>query len=719
MLIITNIFSFLSFSQNDSLKNYIVDEVIVSASRSEQNVMNTGKSVVVISKEQLALMINFSLGEILEKEAGIHLTGTGQNFGAIQRVFVRGSNSNHLIVMIDGMRISDPSSVDNGIDLSEITISNIERIEIVKGSHSTYFGSSSIGGIVNIVTNKKADSKIGINVDINGGRFGKGTWQSGNNLNLNINSKSGFYASGGIKLQMSSGIDAAIDSITNPATFNERDMDGCRLMSYYIKTGLRKEKTDFNISFIEFNQNIELDKGAFKDDDNRFITFNRKLIQWNASHMLSSSLKIEYSGGYSVMQRIDTDDSSVVDKNGTYDNSFAKSIFDGSFLMNDILFNFQKEKFSLTAGISNHVEKMNNQNYIFSWSPFWGVYESNYDLDSLNLKSNTNALFLHSRISGDLIHSSLKHFKTEIGLRLNHHNSFGEVLTYNINPSYQLDSKTLIFFSLSTGFNAPSLYRLYSPDMGWGAVVKRGNPVLKPEQSQSLEFGFKSKINNSYFIEAVLFRTKVKNVIEYVYLWDKNIGIDTLGNDWKRNDYRGDTYINLSQQNIYGMELKIKALLSKQLYFNGSFTFMNATSPTSIKDIDTSVTSGHHVQLFESGIFITDKSIEKVGLIRRPDAIAIFTMTYSPTEKLKMILNSRFIGHRYDSYYNPELGPYGALDNQLIKGYNLTDISIKYTLSGNFSILFKTENIFNTKYMEINGYSTRPRGYYLGISYKG
>lgn len=67
---------------------------------------------------------------------------------------MRGANSNHTVIMVDGMRLSDPSSVDNALDLGELSLTNIERIEIVRGAHSTLYGSSAIGGAVNIITKK-------------------------------------------------------------------------------------------------------------------------------------------------------------------------------------------------------------------------------------------------------------------------------------------------------------------------------------------------------------------------------------------------------------------------------------------------------------------------------------------------------------------------------------------------------------------------------------
>lgn len=722
MLIILSLLSFcvnLSFSQeNDSLKNYSFNEVIISASRNEQNVMSTGKAVIVITAEQLTKYINFSLGDILEKEAGIYLTGTGQIPGANQRLFIRGSNSNHLTLMIDGLKISDPSSVDNGIDLSEIALSDIQQIEIVKGSHSTYFGSSSIGGIVNIITKKNKEDKSAISVNLTTGLFGRQGYLSDNDISLNFSHKSGLFAETGIHGTLCNGFDATLDTVTNPAAYNNRDDDGYNYLSYFGKIGFKNKNLNTFINFRDVYQKSFLDKGAFKDDDNRYIVFSRKLINWSSSYRFNPSIDIVYSGGYSIMQRTDIDDSSVVDNIGTFDHTYAKSTFDGLLYSNELLLNVMRNYIRFAVGVSQQTEKMNNINYIYSWSPFYGIYENNYNLDSLDLSSTSLAGFLHFSMSGKIFSNKLEALKVEGGIRVSNHSGYGNIATFNFNPSWKITNTSLLFLSFATGFNSPSLYRLYSPDKGWGAIVSRGNPNLKPERSKSFELGFKESIHQSAFFEAVLFHNNVKDIIEYVYLWDKNIDIDSLGNDWMRNDYRGDTYINLSEQNIFGVEFRFKSHLNQFFDFTGNFSFINATSPVSIANIDTSLTKGNHVQLFESGIFINEKSYEKIGLVRRPDAVVFLSLSYHPIAKLNISINTKFVGHRYDSYYNPTLGPYGALDNDLIKGYNLTDIQVKYKFGKKISAIVKIENLLNSRYMEINGFSTRPRGIFLNISYQ-
>src|SRR5699024_8670893 len=132
-----------------------LDEIIISASKFAELPQSVGRNVTVITGDEIRQSIHTSVADLLADQQSIHLIGPGQTPGSLQQGFIRSSNSNHSVVMIDGIRISDPSTVNNSIDLSELSTAGIQRIEIVRGSHSTLYGSSAIGGVVNIITKKQ------------------------------------------------------------------------------------------------------------------------------------------------------------------------------------------------------------------------------------------------------------------------------------------------------------------------------------------------------------------------------------------------------------------------------------------------------------------------------------------------------------------------------------------------------------------------------------
>jgi len=657
-----------------------------------------------------------SVGDLLAREAGIQLIGGGQNFGVSQTMFMRGANSNHSIIMVDGVRICDPSTVDNGIDLSELSLTNIDRIEIVEGPLSTIYGSSAIGGVINIITKKKDEKPINTGISIKEGTFGKGTSALNSEMYINLNHKSGLYLNLSGYLDQVNGLNTTIDTITNPATYNNPDKDNFRKFDYAAKLGYKMKNLDVFIAYKHSGQRSDLDKGSYRDDDNRYLLFNRDLINYSLNYKVTNSYSLGFTGGYSIMQRKDTDDSSIVSKSGIYDHQFAKSVFDGSYLTNDLLV-YQKAKFITSVfGLESNVEKMSNYSFVYSYDPYFGVYQSETNLDSLHLKATTYGLFFHSDVNLGFLTNALDKLTVGIGARYTNHSQFGNNITYEINPSYKLET-SLLYFNYSTGFNAPSLYQLFTPDKSSGSYATRGNPDLKPETSSNIEIGLKHYLSKESNFTLSWFHTVTDHVIEYVYLWDKNIGIDTLGNNWMRNDYRGDTYINLSQQTVNGVELNIMSRISRQLIVNANISLINGTTTYSANNIDTAHSGGNHIQLFESGVFLSEKNNQVINLTRRPNAIANIGIVYQPVKKLSFIFNSRFVGSRNDVYFNPSIQPYGAMDRKLLGAYNVSDLQFNYEFNKKLLAALKIENIFNTSYEEIAGFTTRPRGYFLKLAY--
>jgi vitamin B12 transporter len=148
----------------DSLSATTLHEVVISAARAEQPVIETPRSVTVIHGSTIRESVYQSVGELLNMQSGIFISGANQTPGTNQNIFMRGANSNQVAVLIDGVRVTDPTSPNAAIDLSEISIANVERIEVIRGSHSTIFGGAAVGGVINIIT--KGGSTPGLNGDV-------------------------------------------------------------------------------------------------------------------------------------------------------------------------------------------------------------------------------------------------------------------------------------------------------------------------------------------------------------------------------------------------------------------------------------------------------------------------------------------------------------------------------------------------------------------------
>jgi len=721
LLFSLSVFIPLSSQEQDSISNYSIDEVIISGKRIEMNPIDIGRSLSILTQEEINNSVYNNLGELLAHQGGINLIGNCQNPGALQRIYMRGTNSNQSLVLIDGIRITDPASVENTIDLSEVSLSNIQRIEIVRGSHSTYYGNSAIGGVINIYTRNRENPGLNVDAFMKTGTFGKNAYEFTQNLFLNYTLNNGLYFNGELFNSSINGLDAVIDTTASDTKFNI-DNDDFQKRDIAGKIGYKNSRWDIYMSFKNINQITDLDDGAFRNDNNHNSELNRNMISYGLSYNISELINLNFFGGYTSIDRITTDDSSIVDQLEIteqtaieiYDHQYVNNNYTGNVYNNEVQLSFTSKYLNAFIGGDIYKETMSADYYLYSNSQY-GIFESEENLDTLNLYGLYKGLFAHIDIKGSNISKYLKNFSLALGGRFNNHSNYGNNYSYEINPLYKINNNSILYFSFATGFNSPSLYRLYYPSEYYASSISKGNPNMEPEISESWEFGVKQKIPGNTLLCISFFNTRIRNSIEYVYLWDKNIGIDTLGNDFMRDDHKGDTYLNLGTQNIRGVELSYSTKLGDKFAISGNITLFNGILEYDQSMIDTTHTSGHHVQLFNSGEFINNE-LKKSGLLRRSNTSNL-TLSYRPAEILTLSTSIRYVGPTSDVYYDSNLGPWGALGMLNVDDYTLIDFNSRIRFQNNFTIYFKIENIFDVDYSEILGYTTKGRGLSLSLRY--
>lgn len=694
-----------SNSTIDTTQVYPLKEVIISASRFEESPESAGRNVTVISRAEIDQSAYTSVAGILAEQQSIHIEGSRQTPGSNQTAFLRNTNSNHFTVMYDGVRISDPSTNNNGIDLSELSLTGVERIEIVRGSHSTLYGSSAIGGVINIITRKEEETGIHADLHTQHGIMGAKAYSTSNNITANVTSGAGFYANISAYQQYTRGLDATIDTVSGPGVFNPQDRDSFNKLDLFGKLGYHTSDIDVYGSYRRVDQTSDVDQGAYTDDDNARIDFSRNLVSYGGSYALSDQTELNFNGAYSNIVRDFVNDSSVTDAQGNYDGIYTVANGEGILWKNELTAAFSGSQARVLIGAGSSQQTMSAQTYTYA-SSF--NYESTTDLDSLDLKETINSVFVHTDVSGSLLSNSLEAFTLVLGSRLADHNRFGTHLTYEINPQVQIASSSLVYGAVTTGFNAPSLYQLHSPAQELGAHTTRGNETLSPEKSVSYELGWKQSFRDLIQFEISLFKTKVSDVIEYIYLWSGDTGVESLGSA----DYRGDTYINVAKQDINGIELGLDVQAIPKVTIGGNMAYTQSSLMFSPEDIDESYTGGNHVQIFESGIFLNEET-DVDGLTRRPSISTNIKLDYRPDNQWSFSIVSRFVGDRDDVFYSAGLGPYGAQDRSKVSGYNLTDVGARYRFSPHIAVGAQVENVFDTDYVELAGYQTRGRGAFV------
>ena len=146
------------------------EAIVVTATRTPEPVEKTGESVSVISAQEIQTQQIVAVTDVLQETPSVTAVrngGLGQNTTAS----LRGAEAGQTLVLIDGVRINDPSTVDNEALLGDVLVNNIDRIEILRGPQSTLYGSDAIGGVVDILTRRGGDTPFSFRANAEGGSF--------------------------------------------------------------------------------------------------------------------------------------------------------------------------------------------------------------------------------------------------------------------------------------------------------------------------------------------------------------------------------------------------------------------------------------------------------------------------------------------------------------------------------------------------------------------
>ncbi|MBS4064679.1 MAG: TonB-dependent receptor [Chitinophagaceae bacterium] len=679
-----------------------LNEVVITATRSEKKVKETARSVTVFTAADIQKLPYQNLGDLLSRSEGIYIPGALQTPGSLQTFGMRGANSNQTLIMIDGIKISDATSPDNVLDFSELSLANIERIEIVRGSHSTLYGSSAIGGVINIITKQNGKQGFNGNISSRFGTFGKKTSDFTNQAFFNYTDKSGIYANAEVLDTRVKGLNAIIDTNSNQSVkLNEQD-DFFKT-DIVGKLGFRNKKTDAYISYRNAFQQSDIDDGAYMDDNNRIIRIKRDLITYGAQYNFNNSSSLKYIGGYSNMFRRDKDDSTI--RGGVNDYTFTSGKYSGRNWNNELQYNWKNKTWNIVGGVGVVKEQMTLETFVYYNSPFFS-FQSNGKIDSVN--SNTKFVYVHTEWKQTLGESLLS---IGVGGRLNDHSRFGNYATLELTPSFRITEKVMLYGAVTSAYNAPSLYQLFAPNKDFASGITRGNDGLQPETSLSMELGMKLSPNKNLFITVSGFRTRVNNAIEYVYLWNGSKPVNSL----TYLDAYGDTYLNIGTNTVLGAEVSFNAILSRHFTISGNASLLTGELDYSNSDIDKAKTKSNHVQLYSNGSFLTaDVNVNK--LVRRPST-ANLSLSYKLLDQLRITADYRFVGGRQDVFYDSKLGPYGALGRSGLDNYSLVNLSANWQALKQVLLQLQLNNLLDEEYMEIAGYTTRRRGFVLNARF--
>jgi len=685
-------------------------EIVVTATRYEKPVSEIGRAISIISNEEINSTGVNNTSELLSRLPSVFIVGNNQNLSSLNNLFLRGASSNQVSILIDGAPVFDPASPDRAFDLSELSLMNVQQIEVIRGTHSALYGSSSIGGVVNVITKKNAGRGLTLQGSATGGTFKPDGRLFSNQLQADYGLGNGVYIGGGFSSVLSGGFDSTLRPEANDSFELPDQGDDYTKTDALLKAGYSKNNLQAELSYKNIYRDFDIDDGAFSDDENHTTDTNRDILHFTGKYNFSDLLNLSLNADFSFYERSFEDDSSLTDAQGNTDQSFSSGEFGGDMFYGELQNVFKGSGYSTVLGTSVLTETLEQETF-FKTTAFGG-FESATNLDSLNIDGRLFSLFTYSDFSGSLINPELSWLNLGAGLRYLNHNDFGSEWVYEINPSVQLTEELLVYASHSTGFNTPSLFQLNAPNVDFTSGITLGNPELEPETSSSLEAGIKFYRGERFRAGVSVFRTVIKDGIEFVNLWDGEQPVDQLG----FGDFRGNTYLNVTEQENNGLEISAELLVFENLSVYGNMSLIDGTLTFEPDDIDETVTQENTVQLFTGGNFVTDRQSTS-ELVRRPNTYNT-GFNYTPLNKLEVNANARIVNSRNDISFDNSLGPFGALAKQTVDRYTLVDVSADYKINAGLSLHVQVENLLDEDYQEIQGFRTKGRSFYTKIRFR-
>ena len=335
--------------------------IVVTANKIDTGVNKIGDSVVVITKKEIEERNSSSIVELLRTIPSLNVVQTG-GFGGNVSVFIRGTDSAKSLIMVDGMEINDPMNPSRGANLANFELSNVDRIEIIKGSQSTIYGSDAMGGVINIIT-KKGSKEKHHDYTIYGGSFRtqiKTINDFGGNERYNYSIS--------ITDKRTNGFSSAGEKYGN----SEKDgYENLSILANYQSNPSDNLKLDFSLRYM--NSKTDLDNGGGKGQDDVNYKLNSRELYFKSAATILSNNEIweqKWSISLSKHNRIGINGLDLAHPSDSID-----SRFNSKFMKFEWQNNFYLKNNVLTLGIEHQREKGESYWYsTSSWGPFTSIF---------------------------------------------------------------------------------------------------------------------------------------------------------------------------------------------------------------------------------------------------------------------------------------------------------------------------------------------------------
>ena len=476
-----------------------LETTLVTATRTKQTIDETLAPVSVFTREDIERLQAKDIAELLSEAPGVVISQDGSK-GSTTSLFIRGTNSDHTLILVNGQRISSATLGDTAVQF--LDPEQIERVEIVRGPRSSIYGSEAIGGVIQIFTKNGKNSEA---TYIRTGAGSNDSWQLAAGTRGKVGST---YYSVDASYFDTNGFDALVDT-----TSLNRDNDGYENKSASISLGHQFE----NNSHLEFSF---MYSDSAEEHDNLYgdtRPYSDHVIQTAAITYSSSPIEDLWFSTISLGNSID--ESNQRDKDDPSSSSDFETSRDSLLWQNDFKI---ADNHALTLGYEYYDDQVDStENYT--------------DRVGTPVDSRDNTAFF------GVYQTTIRALDIQLGLREDDNEEFGKTTTANTAFGYNINQQHSVIISYGEGFKAPTFNDLYWPI----GPYSYGNPDLQPESSESYEIELRGDYGNVGW-SANIYRTDIDNLI-----------------DWAPDANFAYTPTNIASVRIKGIELNATATVAE------------------------------------------------------------------------------------------------------------------------------------------------------------
>lgn len=683
-----------AFAQNNDVldENFVLDEMVVSATRSEKKLLDTAASVSLITDKDLNKMHINNLDEAFVKIPGVYvgrLSGIGST---TSQTVMRGVNAaNSVAVLVDGVQVND--SYNGSVTWSAIPVDMVKRVEVLRGPASVLYGGNALAGVINIIT--KDVDKTSVNLKLSYG--------SNNTQNHSL------YVAG-----------KASDKLDFNVNYEKKKTDG------YITDPVLSSKAVFGAETTTTNTGAKRwiigNKGKRQWDENT-VGVGFKYHFDESKSLALDFTKNEYEYSYSAPTSYFGDD--IIKKAGTYFSTPGEKASNKY----NMTYNDSKNGWKAVVGYSDQYKQHDtsiskatdsskpNTRFSFDLQKNQTISANNNAVFGLNYRKDemdatvyklADKFHSDSKIAVDSMASGTnKSFSAYVmdehkfsdrwtataGLRYDKWSTDGRILlpnkteainydesTYdNWSPSlsvmYKPEADSSVYLSWGKAFEAPSLYRMYSSSYS-SNVYNIANPNLKPQKAETFELGYKKDLNNKSAIGVSVYDTKYKGL-----LYKNSLGVV--------DGMNATCYQNAGEAEAKGFELELNHNFDDKWSAFLNYTYQNPVIKKALKATE------------------KDKYVTAI-----PKEVFRAGVTYSD-DKWSGMLTGEYISKRFSKTDNSDTvnGVYGSYDP-----YFIMNMDISYSFNKNYTLTASVNNILDRDFF--NYYYQPGRTYSVELNYR-